>query len=90
MFCLLKEWATTLKDTPFYLIHGRDTILPQEMFLPLKSTDKRQISSDDLAQYKLKLVQELYASYEKLNSQKIKGRDEYKSYYDRSHKDVSF
>ena len=26
----------------------------------------------------------------KLNSHKIKERDEYKSYYDRSHKDVSF
>ena len=60
------------------------------MFLPLKSSDKRQISSDDVAQYKLKLLQELHASYEKLNSHKIKERDEDKSYYDRSHKDVSF
>jgi transposase InsO family protein len=90
LFTYRVSYNRTLKDNPFYLIYGRDPILPQDLFLPLKNSNKRQINADDLIQYKMKLLQELQASYEKLNRYKMKERDVYKDYYDISHKEVSF
>ena len=53
-----------MKDDLYYLIYGKDLVLPQEIFLPFKSSDKRQKASDHLAKYKLKRIQELHATYE--------------------------
>ena len=74
----------------FYLIYGRDPILPQDLFLPLNPSSRRQITSDELVEYKMKLLKELQNRYSKLNQDKKKERDAYKNYYDRTHKEVSF
>ena len=79
-----------LRDNPFYLIYGRDPILPQDLFMPVKSSNQRQITAGDIVEYKMKLLKDLHATYGKLNQDKAKERDVYKNYYDKSHKDVSF
>jgi hypothetical protein len=79
----------TLRDSPFFLIYGRDPILPQDLFLPLKN-NQRQITENDQAAYKLKLLKTLHDAYAKLNKDKIQERDVYKTYYDQTHKNVTF
>ena len=71
------------------MIYGRDPTLRQDLFLPLKSGNKRQITTEDVVEYKMKLLKELHAAYEKLNQDKIKERGVYKTYYDNTHKNIS-
>ena len=80
----------TLHENPFYLIYGRDPVLPQDLFLPVKPGQARQIIADDSSKYKLLLLQKLQAAYAKLNADKEVEREIYKNYYDRTHKRVSF
>ena len=44
--------AKTLEETQFFLIYGRDPILPQDLFLPLIKGIKRQVSDTDVVEYK--------------------------------------
>ena len=90
LFTYRVSYNRTLKDNPFYLIYGRDPILPQDLFIPVKSSNQRRITADDIVEYKMKLLKDLHATYGKLNQDKAKERDVYKNYYDKSHKDVSF
>jgi len=90
LFTYRVSFNRTLKDNPFYLIYGRDPTLPQDLFLPLKTVNKRQITTEDVVENKMMLLKELHAAYEKLNQDKIKERDVYKTYYDNTHKNISF
>jgi predicted aspartyl protease len=90
LFTYRVSYNRTLRDNPFYLIYGRDPILPQDLFMPVKSSNQRQITAGDIVEYKMKLLKDLHATYGKLNQDKAKERDVYKNYYDKSHKDVSF
>ena len=80
----------TLNDNPFYLIYGRDPLLPQDLFLPIKQNNKRQITTEDVSKYKFQLLKKLQDAYAKLNEDKVAHRDVYKTYYDKTHKEVSF
>ena len=72
------------------MIYGRDPTLPQDLFLPLKSGNKRQITTEDDVEYKMMLLKELHAAYETLNQDKIKERYVYKTYKDDTLKNISF
>ena len=39
LFTYRVSYNRTLKDNPFYLIYGRDPILPQDLFIPVKSSN---------------------------------------------------
>ena len=80
----------TLNDNPFYLIYGRDPLLPQDLFLPIKQNNKRQITTEDVSKYKFQLLKKLQDAYAKLNEDKVAHRDVYKTYYDKTDKEVSF
>ena len=80
----------TLNDNPFFLIYGRDPILPQDLFLPIHRSALRQISAEDISDYKIKQLHLLQFAYKKLNSHKARERFEYKKYYDKTHKETSF
>ena len=79
----------TLNENPFFLLYGRDPVLPQDLFLPL-ANNHRNIEAEDINEYKLKQLKILQRAYEKLNMQKVHDRAKYKEYYDRSHKPVHF
>jgi len=79
----------SLNDNPFYLIYGRDAILPQDLFLPV-TNNTRGISKIDLEEYKIDLVKSLKDAYAKLNKTKENEREKYKLYYDKTHKSVEF
>ncbi len=62
-----------LADTPFYLIYGRDAILPQDMFLGSTVKENlRKITNKDLDQFKVQIVKTLHEAYDKLNQKKEK------------------
>ena len=60
------------------------------LFLSLKTANKRYIEANDLGDYKIKLLKTLQHSYSKLNLDKMLERDVYKNYYDQTHKTVYF
>ena len=80
----------TLNETPFFILYGRDAVLPQDLFLPLASTSSRRFKEMDIHEYKLKQLKTLQAAYKKLNKHKQDYRDKYKVHYDKTHKHASF
>ena len=89
--CLMVYRTTvsrTLSDTPFFLLYGRDPILPQDLkFNPEINLEE---PSGDLMEYKIKLLSHLKEAYSQLIDKKQKVQAEYKAYYDKSHRAVSF
>ena len=80
----------TLNDNPFYLIYGRDAVLPQDLFLPITNNAKRVTEAENIVEYKnhqLRILQDAYARLNKLKSQE---RVNMKNYYDKTHKDKKF
>ena len=81
-----------LNETPFYLIYGRDPVLPQDM----SSTDKNGLlvtlleGDSELIEYKAILRELLQSAYIKLNDKKASEQAKYKKYYDRLRKNVDF
>ena len=67
----------TLKDNPFYLIYGRDAVLPQDLFLPINKS-QRKVNQKDIDLYKVDLVKTLKEAYTKLNTTKENERERYK------------
>ena len=80
----------TLNETPFFLIYGRDAVLPQDLFVPLGKTNLRRIKETELHDYKLKQLRTLQEAYVRLNRHKKNYRDKYKAHYDKKHKTVNF
>ena len=80
----------TLDESPFFLIYGKDPILPQDLFLPVSVRNSRKINSEDIYDYKLKQLKVLKEAYAKLNELKNKDRFNFKEYYDKTHKNVTF
>jgi len=90
--CLLVYRASlnrTLDDSPFFLIYGRDPVLPQDLFLPV-NPNQRKINQTDIDEYKIDLIKTLKNAYSLLNKTKENERMKYKLYYDKSHKQVAF
>ena len=79
-----------LAENPFYLLYGRDPLLPQDMFVPISRSNLRTTNAEDLGEFKLKQLKVLQDAYAKLNRTKVASRVEYKTYYDRTHKEKRF
>jgi transposase InsO family protein len=81
-----------LDETPFYLIYGRDPVLPQDMFS--KDKNGRRVTlleeDSDLVEYKTKLRELLQSAYIKLNDKKANEQAKYKKYYDKLQKHIDF
>lgn len=93
--CLLAYRASLnriLSDTHFFLIYGRDAILPQDLFIRHHNGRRIAVSDSDteLSVYKAKLVETLKSAYKLLNEKKKEDQAKYKEYYDLFHQGVSF
>ena len=78
----------TLKENPFYLIYGRDPLLPQDLILPVSEKSRREITNEDIFEYKSRQLKALKQDYFKLNEHKAEQRIKVKDYYDKSHNDI--
>jgi len=90
LFTYRMTFGRAVDDSPFYLLYGRDPLLPQDLFLPIKRENLRKIEADDIYAYKLERLKQLQAAYEKLNKHKDKEREYYKKQYDKTHKEVEY
>ena len=77
----------------FFLFIGLIPLYRKTFFYHLiiiKSENKRQIMTEDIVEYKMKLLKELLVAYEKLSQDKIKESDVYKTNYDNTHQSSTF
>ena len=79
-----------LDETPFFLLHGRDAIMPQDLMVANSVRNQRMTGSVDQLEYKVNLVRTLRQAYDKLNKRKDEAARKMKEYYDLSQKDVQF
>lgn len=90
--CLMAYRVTinhTIQETPFFLLYGRDALLPSDLVLGVSN---RQLTTDaeDVVEYKVRLLERLRSSYEVLEQKQEEKMNYYKERYDASHKKVSF
>ena len=82
LFVYRTSYNRMLRDTPFYLLHGRDALLPQDIAFGIEKDNLRKIDKEDQESYQKELVKNLKISYEKLIDHKAIEQDKYKRYYD--------
>ena len=91
---VLFTYRTTLNrmldDSPFFLLYGRDPILPHDLFVGSAPLNQRKVAAEDLNDYKPQLLRVLKETYDKVNKHKANSREHYKTYYDRTHKSIKF
>ena len=90
LFVYRTTFNRTLAEIPFYLLYGRDPILPQDLMISNEHRINRKISADDIDIYKPMLLKTLRAAYEKLQEHKKQTVIKYKQYYDKRHKAVDY
>ena len=87
LFVYRISFSRVLDDSPFFLLYGRDAIIPQDLALNLQSKKKL---FDNTTEYKIELLKTLKKAYEKVRKVKDKEQTKYKEYFDKSHKGVDF
>jgi len=87
LFVYRISFSRVLEDSPFFLLYGRDAILPQDLVLNLKQKHNEFANQED---YKIHLLNTLKEKYERLRNFKESEQLKYKSYFDKSHKKVEF
>ena len=76
LFVYRVSFSRVLEDSPFFLLYGRDVVMPQDLALNLKSKQK---SFDNTAEYKLYLLKTLKDAYEKVKNVKEVEQTKYKA-----------
>ena len=66
LFTYRVSLSRTLEDNPFFLLYGRDTVMPQDLFLPSTEKNLRVIQDEDIDEYKQKQLECLKTAYNKL------------------------
>jgi hypothetical protein len=87
LFVYRVSFSRVLEDSPFFLLYGRDAVMPQDLALNLKSKHK---DFDSQADYKLHLLKTLKTAYEKVRNVKEIEQSNYKSKFDKTHKAIKF
>ena len=87
LFVYRVSFSRVLDDSPFFLLYGRDAVLPQDLAMHL--THKKKIFQDKDA-YKVYMLKTLKQAYEKLRHHKEIEQAKYKAYFDQKHKHVEF
>ena len=87
LFVYRVSFSRVLDDSPFFLLYGRDALLPQDLAMNLKL---KQTEFDDINSYRIHLLQTLKTAYEKLKNTKEIEQAKYKAYFDKTHKHIAF
>ena len=90
--CVLFAYRTTVntkvKEIPFYLLYGRDVVLPTDLAFNVEH-DTYDTTEDKL-DYKFDMVDRLTKAYRHLQEKKEVEMAKYKQYYDKNQKDIQF
>ena len=83
-----------IKDTTFFLLYGRDAILPNDLaIIPLLTSPSPPFDNEDYdsqLEYKFVLTNRLRSTNEKLEARRDEIQSKYKIRYDKIHKVVTF
>ena len=80
----------TIKTTPFMLLYGRESVMPQDLAFNLVDRKQPESSSEDPGNYQYNLTKKLRKMYDDIYKRRLNEQENYKSYYDMKHVDVSF
>jgi hypothetical protein len=90
LFAYRTSYNRMINDRPFYMLYGRDALLPQDAALPIHDDSLRKIKADAIEGYQKKLTDRLKDAYAKLINHKYGEQYKYKNYYDNKHKQVNY
>ena len=90
LFIYRTTFNRALKETPFFLMYGRDPVMPQDLLIPFSERQNRTVKTEDLDIYKTRLLQVLRKTYDSLNDFKQQYQNKYKKYYDKNKRLVQF
>jgi transposase InsO family protein len=80
-----------MEETPFYLLYGRDAILPNDVVFGVKPTRTDPVEDpDDFATRKIELAAKLKQAYEEVSHRRLDKTNKYKIRYDMRHREVKF
>lgn len=74
-----------LDDSPFYMLYGRDPVLPQDLSVPVRS-----VQLEGYGDYKRERLQRLRVAYDRLRERRIDYQQDYKAAYDKSQRPTEF
>ena len=83
-------YGRAIDESPFYILYGRDPVIPMDLFLPVNKNNLRQSEADDIYAYKFEQLKKLREAYEKLNVHREHERDYVKQQYNKTHKPVCY
>ena len=90
LFVYRTTFNRTLNDTPYFVMFGRDAVMPQDLMIPHYNRGLRQISNTDLQGYKIELLRTLRLIHERLQEHKDKYQSSYKKYHDKVRRVIEF
>ena len=90
LFTYRVSLSPALQESPFFLIYGRDPVLPQDLFTKPQGYRWREHRGENLTAYTDRQQKLMGEAYQKLNRYKLIRNQKTKEYYDQSHKLVKF
>jgi hypothetical protein len=85
LFVYRTTFSRAIIEILYFLLHGRDPILPQDSSLPSFRHFRRQITTSDLDIYKTSLLGVLKGAYTDTQEE---NQDSYAQYYDKNRKQI--
>jgi transposase InsO family protein len=89
LFAYRTTFNKTVDETPFYLLYGRDVVLPSDLEFGRNERNSRGEFQDQL-DYKMQLTNRLRNLYAEIEQKRDREVASYKLKYDRKQKNVSF
>ena len=86
LFVYRISFNRVLSDSPFFLLYGRDAILPQDLMFETPKNARAM----DIEEYKMNLLKTLRMAYDKVTNRRELEQARYKKSYDITHKNIEF
>ena len=94
LYCCLFAYRTTIhrviQETPFFLLYGRDVVLPSDLIYDLPGSRTYRRDHPTKTDYKIDLLAKLKNAYESIIFKRELAVNDLKERYDSKHKNIQF